>query len=65
MYIGINNITCKVHFYIMFLSGSFFPFVQNEITCQEIISLAQAKDVKELQKRLCSRMEFGTAGDVT
>ena len=40
-----------------------FPSVQNEVTRQEIISLAQAKDLKELENRLCSRMEFGTAGD--
>ena len=36
---------------------------QNETTRQEILSLAKAKNVKELEKRLCSRMEFGTAGD--
>jgi hypothetical protein len=35
---------------------------QNEVTRQEIIALAADKNVKELQKRLCSRMEFGTAG---
>jgi len=41
------------------------PFaLQNFLTKSEIQSLVAGGDNEELKKRLCDRMEFGTAGEL-
>ena len=40
----------------------YFMYLQKEKSRREIEDLAQKYNVEELRKRLCHRMEFGTAG---